>query len=124
MINVSIDKAMSMLRSFGDINPTLTQCRQYFESMMPWAVNRNATLDTQNMSAFRLPTNLHFQPLAMPGSRSIAHMMHPPGSLDYQGHDLGQLNLDQRMADYPAELFADASFGGFNFNALDSIIQL
>ncbi len=129
-IGNAINQAMSLLQSFGDINPTLTQCRRYFESMMPWAMDRSGNLGSQNLRASRPPVEIPFQqpPFAHPRMVTQAMQQRPsssvPSSMEFQARDVSLFNMDQAMTDYSAELFSDSTFGSFNFGALDPIFQL
>lgn len=129
-IDLAIDTAMDLLRSFGDVNPTLTQCRQYFEAMMPSATNVGAPVDTENMYGHRLPSEAQLPPTSSQHARSAAQNMpqrpawRVPEAPDYETRNMGLFNVDQMMAEYPAELFSDATFGSFNFGALDPMIQM
>ncbi|KAK5193429.1 hypothetical protein LTR99_006981 [Exophiala xenobiotica] len=129
-IGNAINQAMSLLQSFGDINPTLTQCRRYFESMMPWAMDRSGNLGSQNLRVSRPPVEIPFQqpPFAHPRMVTQAMQQRPsssmPNSTEFQPRDVSLFNMDQAMTDYSAELFSDSTFGTFNFGALDPIFQL
>ncbi len=124
-IGNAINQAMSLLQSFGDINPTLTQCRRYFESMMPWAMDRSGNLGSQNLRASRPPVEIPFQqpPFAHPRMQQRPSSS-VPSSMEFQARDVSLFNMDQAMTDYSAELFSDSTFGSFNFGALDPIFQL
>ncbi|KAK4944638.1 hypothetical protein LTR10_016072 [Elasticomyces elasticus] len=129
-IDLAIDTAMDLLRSFGDVNPTLTQCRQYFDAMMPSAVNRSASTDTESVYSHRLAPEAQFPPTSSHNGRNFAQIMQQrpawrsQESMDFEARNLGLFNVDQMMAEYPAELFSDATFGSFNFGALDPMIQM
>jgi hypothetical protein len=138
---MAIEKAMNLLRSFGDINPTLAQCRQYFESMMTFAMNQGGGLGAPSDTDFTTTYGLRYvtdasqyqpQPpnFRSPGLPTIPQRprgnSRVRGMADCQARNFGGMfpAPDQIMADYPAELFSDATFGSFNFGALDPIIQM
>ncbi|KIX08526.1 uncharacterized protein Z518_03182 [Rhinocladiella mackenziei CBS 650.93] len=129
-INITLEKAMSLLHSLGDINPALTQCRQYFESLMSCAVTQGALLDGEKVYGLKLPTDPQFQTTSFPHTRNpvLTFQQRPKSSIqnvvDGQARNIHLLDADQTMADYPAELFADATFGNFNFGALDPTLQM
>ena len=127
-IDLAIDTAMDPLRSFGDVNPTLTQCRQYFEAMMPSSVSRNASTDTESVYSHRLAPEAQFPPGPSHNVRNAAQIIQQRPAwrsqepMDFESRNLGLFNVDQMMTEYPAELFSDATFGSFNFGALDPMI--
>ncbi|KIW95283.1 uncharacterized protein Z519_03867 [Cladophialophora bantiana CBS 173.52] len=132
-INIAIEKAMTLLRSFGDINPTLTQCRQYFELMMPLTIAQGFILDTENVySRLRIPTDSQAQALPFSNPAFTGQMTpqqrpvhRAQSSMDYlPGRDAGLRGADQAMAGYTAEIFSDATFGSFSFETLDPILQM
>ncbi|KIW34463.1 uncharacterized protein PV07_01241 [Cladophialophora immunda] len=111
-IDTTIDKAMGLLRSFGDIHPTL-----------------GPVPHPETMARLRSPTNNRVLHPSLPTatctiqptpSRTSPRLQNPA---EYQPHDLFLHNPDQSLEDCTAELFSDVTFGGFNFGALDPILQ-
>ncbi|KAJ9639739.1 hypothetical protein H2204_003532 [Knufia peltigerae] len=128
----SIEKAMALLQSFGDINPTLTQCRRYFESMMPPKSKQTAKSSTQESLSFQQQHNgSRPLPPSYGDLRVAAQAVHTRptssvhSSMDFHpAHDINFFAADETMSDYSAELLADSTFGTFNFGALDPVLQM
>lgn len=132
---LAIEKGMALLRSFGDVDLTLIQCRQYFELIMPVTMAHGSLTDIANTSRHRLPGNSQGQPSHLPhlmnGFQSMQQQQQQQRSFprfeglnDFDVPDLGPHNVERTMTDSTAELFADRAFGGFNFGAVDPFLQM
>ena len=130
--NMDIEKAMSLLRSFGDINPTLTQCRQYFEMMMSLTTTQGSIPDVENTYRFGIPAEYQAQPLRFtsptntdqPTPHMSALSRFRQSTPNLQARDSDLRITDQNMANFAAELFSDGNLGAFNFGTLDPILQM
>lgn len=126
-VHTAIENAMFLLRSFGDVSPVLIQCRRYFGSI---AASLGPQCGGDNSYEHRFSLDGQFQPSLLVTTAGNPPTSHESSAsrvrsvADWQAHNLNLFSTDHSMADYSAELFSDATFGQFNFGALDPILQM
>ena len=129
-VNIAIETCMELLRSLGNVSATLTRCRDYFESLKTWAVDKNRPAWNAGPAS-----NVHMPPFSQSARAPTVHPAYEaesnqptgtgggpsnPRTMDHMD-ELFSLNMEQIMTDYPGDLFSDPSLGDLSFWRMDTV---